>query len=75
VKSLAHPDWPYTGTPHEWRGFVKEIGIKSNGINRLGSKREPKEITPLDWYPGETFEEAIERSSVYQKQNFGPDLK
>jgi hypothetical protein len=21
LKSLAHPDWPYTGTPHEWRGF------------------------------------------------------
>jgi hypothetical protein len=23
LKSLAHPEWPYTGTPHEWRGFVK----------------------------------------------------
>ena len=23
LKSLAHPDWPYEGTPHEWRGFVK----------------------------------------------------
>lgn len=21
MKSLAHPDWPYTGTPWEWRGF------------------------------------------------------
>jgi hypothetical protein len=21
LKSLAHPEWPYTGTPHEWRGF------------------------------------------------------
>jgi hypothetical protein len=19
MKSLAHPAWPYTGTPHEWR--------------------------------------------------------
>jgi hypothetical protein len=24
LKSLAHPDWPYAGTPHEWRGFVKK---------------------------------------------------
>jgi hypothetical protein len=21
LKSRAHPDWPYTGTPWEWRGF------------------------------------------------------
>jgi hypothetical protein len=21
VSSLAHPEWPYTGTPHEWRAF------------------------------------------------------
>lgn len=26
LKSLAHPDWPYAGTPHEWRGFVKNEG-------------------------------------------------
>jgi hypothetical protein len=19
LTSLAHPEWPYTGTPHEWR--------------------------------------------------------
>jgi hypothetical protein len=24
MKSLAHKDWPYTGTPNEWRGFVKK---------------------------------------------------
>jgi hypothetical protein len=24
LKSLAHPDWPYEGTPHEWRGFVRD---------------------------------------------------
>lgn len=21
MKSLAHPQWPYTGTSFEWRGF------------------------------------------------------
>ena len=25
MKSLAHPDWPYSGTPWEWRGFVKAV--------------------------------------------------
>ena len=25
MKSLAHPEWPYTGTPHEWRGFAEDI--------------------------------------------------
>lgn len=23
LKSLAHPEWPYTGTPHEWRVRIK----------------------------------------------------
>jgi hypothetical protein len=21
LKSMAHPEWPYIGTPHEWRKF------------------------------------------------------
>lgn len=25
-RSLAHKDWPYAGSPHEWRGFVKANG-------------------------------------------------
>lgn len=24
LKSSAHPEWPYAGTAHEWRGFVKD---------------------------------------------------
>lgn len=23
LKSMAHPEWPYTGTPFEWSKFVK----------------------------------------------------
>lgn len=23
LKSMAHKDWPYAGTAHEWRGFVR----------------------------------------------------
>lgn len=25
MKSLAHKDWPYIGTPWEWRGFAEKI--------------------------------------------------
>jgi hypothetical protein len=56
MKSLAHKDWPYTGTPNEWRGFVKD--------NR-------KQI-PVGIKDGECG--AGNRQSVYQKQNFGPEL-
>lgn len=24
LKSLAHKNWPYAGTAHEWRGFVRD---------------------------------------------------
>jgi hypothetical protein len=24
LKSKAHPEWPYAGSAHEWRGFVKD---------------------------------------------------
>jgi hypothetical protein len=34
--SLAHPQWPYAGTAHEWRGFVQGVGNgASNFYNRL----------------------------------------
>jgi hypothetical protein len=23
LKSMAHPEWPYAGTPFEWSKFVK----------------------------------------------------
>ena len=28
MKSLAHPGWPYIGTPHEWRGFRDKVERK-----------------------------------------------
>lgn len=24
MKSLAHPEWPYVGTPWEWKGFAEK---------------------------------------------------
>ncbi len=25
MKSLAHPEWPYAGTPWAWRGFAADM--------------------------------------------------
>jgi predicted RNA-binding protein len=37
MKSLAHPEWPYAGTAHEWRGFVKDekAGPVSEAVREL----------------------------------------
>jgi hypothetical protein len=59
LKSLAHPEWPYAGTAHEWRGFVRNEG------------RHYAPITPLDPRHVRRLEEL---KSIYQKQNFGPEL-
>jgi hypothetical protein len=63
LKSRAHPDWPYTGTPHEWRGFVKKgISIKAMSADDFAEL-----LMNLD--------DKAKRDAVYQKQNFGPELK
>jgi hypothetical protein len=55
LKSLAHPDWPYAGTAHEWRGFVK----KSAAV-----MAEPvPELIAISVEDMEAF------NAVYQKQN------
>lgn len=54
LKSLAHPEWPYAGTAHEWRGFVKD-------------EKQPNPMTVTNTL-------AVS-PAVYQKQNFGPELK
>ena len=41
MKSLAHPEWPYTGTPHEWRGFVKRAEDDTWDF-------DPSDYTPMD---------------------------
>jgi hypothetical protein len=62
LKSLAHPDWPYTGTPWEWRGFVKKTPF-------AGMPWPEGSIVQL------SADEFNKRFAVYQKQNFGPELK
>lgn len=59
MKSLAHPEWPYVGTPREWRGFARKVELK------------PVDLGWIDWaYYGAN----VPDYPVYQKQNFGPDL-
>jgi hypothetical protein len=64
LKSLAHPDWPYTGTPHEWRGFAQELASKQQPLGPEATKVLMDNLSDL-----------YVRESVYQKQNFGPELK
>ena len=52
LKSLAHKDWPYIGTDHEWRGFRDKV-------QRPLTQDENEQL----W------------RAIYQKQNFGPELK
>jgi hypothetical protein len=49
LKSIAHPEWPYTGTPHEWRGFAEKyiyqvIGLPKPELNG----REVATIRPVN---------------------------
>jgi hypothetical protein len=60
MKSLAHPDWPYTGTPWEWRGFANR-GVS---IKRMSADDFAELLMNLD--------DKAKRDAVYQKQNFGP---
>jgi hypothetical protein len=61
MKSLAHPDWPYSGTPWEWRGFADQPVDGTVELFRADGSTSQ--------YP------VIDGRIVYQKQNFGPELK
>jgi hypothetical protein len=69
LKSLAHPEWPYAGTVHEWRGFVRTYD-PAFVAELLEAAESPPEATfknaedALNWLNDVT----------YQKQNFGPKL-
>lgn len=63
MKSLAHPEWPYAGTSHAWRGFA---------VCRPLTKEEDQLIQKSLIDSG-AYQYDCE-SAVYQKQNFGPEL-
>lgn len=67
MKSLAHPEWPYAGTAHEWRGFVKdEKKAAPVQCDDFMMAMQSTRVRDLRLSP---------EKAVYQKQNFGPDLK
>ena len=47
MKSLAHPDWPYAGTAHEWRGFVKGEWTPSEPVAVYDIERAWDEIAAV----------------------------
>jgi hypothetical protein len=64
MKSLAHPGWPYVGTPWEWRGFAKAM----KDAKEVHAEYKAQEQRRHDYWEGPNW-------TVYQKQNFGPELK
>lgn len=66
LKSLAHPEWPYSGSAHEWRGFAEK---------QLEGYVSPLEkLTAEQWEFIKNSDGPIEIGTVYQKQNLGPEL-
>jgi len=58
-KSLAHPDWPYTGTPWEWKGFAAKLAAEQKPLGPEATKVLMDNLSEL---------------YIYQKQNLGPEL-
>ena len=59
-KSLAHPEWPYSGTPWAWRGFTvyRPLTKEEDSLMQQSLLKSGKHLYDV----------------VYQKQNFGPEL-
>lgn len=75
LKSMAHPGWPYAGTAHEWRGFVKKEGADKPSFEAVD--RPASEFFQM-LYGGPDMPNpacGVPDFSIYQKQNFGPELK
>ena len=75
MKSLAHPDWPYIGTPHEWPGFADKI--RAEGMKRLeGHKGVLDSLTPDEMRAIAEMETPARMCGKmpYQRLNFGPEL-
>jgi hypothetical protein len=87
LKSLAHPNWPYVGTPHEWRGFAERAEPANKGrhyapvtpiepkhVERLKELKaaEPAKGGHVRWL---TYKDGEYIDwSYYQKLNLGPEL-
>ena len=63
IKSLAHPEWPYTGTPHEWRVAVQwKLTDRQRFSNALIDKEAFRNS-------GELFLAAMEAFDESQRQD------
>ena len=75
MKSLAHPEWPYTGTPWEWRGFAEMLSLSHWGMHPA-----PQAKYTRAWYneqrhpPANFYYDAEYIHNTFQKLNFGPEL-
>ena len=59
MKSLAHPEWPYTGTRHEWRGFAEKPAFPD--WDKKLKEKFPNGVTPQE-------------TPFFQYLKFGPEL-
>jgi hypothetical protein len=73
LKSLAHPGWPYAGTAHEWRGFVKDEKRAIQSILLSAPIPTSAQICHVSGVTGRVID--LYADPIYQKQNFGPELK
>jgi hypothetical protein len=74
LKSLAHPDWPYVGTPHEWRGFADSAEYPDSMIIFLPpSQYDAWQRAGMNMRCFRRVE-PIPMQSAYQKLSFGPEL-
>ena len=69
MKSLAHKDWPYTGTAWEWRGF----GKADTDLGKVVKSFTGSYVASVD-ADGKPVWHQVELPAVYQKQNLGPEL-
>ena len=73
MKSLAHPEWPYTGTPWEWRGFAEMLSL-----SHWGMFPAPQAKYSRAWYneirePANLYDQEY-LHGVFQRLNFGHEL-
>lgn len=48
MKSLKYPEWPYVGTPWEWKGFAEKAAEQPKSTLQWIVER-PSNLTPEDF--------------------------
>lgn len=71
LKSKAHPEWPYSGTAHEWRGFANSGDVYPVAVSPEFYEALKQSLDPWTEIRRKA---AKQLGTIYQKQNFGPEL-